>query len=240
MAQTYDMNLIKLVETFHSEEKCRAYLEKLRWSDGVRCPRCDSGKISQIHDRDQFDCDSCRYQFSVTSKTVLHDTKLPLWKWFLAVYMIVESKKGISANQLKRTLNVSYRTAWYLCHRIRKALEGTDGFLTGVIEIDETWIGGVKKGKGQGHKGNKTELNIDHLVPRSRGGGSTWDNVVVACIPCNRRKGDRMPDEAGMQPRNHPRRPRWHPGLNASTNGDTHPQWQPFLDATSWPASPGR
>lgn len=147
MAQTYEMNLVGLVEKFHSEEKCRAYLEALRWPGGPRCPRCvekgASHTVSRIHDRDQFDCDACRYQFSATSGTIFHDTKLPLWKWFLAVYMIVESKKGISANQLKRTLDVSYRTAWYLCHRIRHALQVKDApRLTGVVEVDETTIGG--------------------------------------------------------------------------------------------------
>ena len=154
MAQTYDMNLIKVVEKFRSEEKCRAYLEKLRWPDGVWCPRCGCCEgISRIHDRGQFDCDSCRYQFSVTAGTIMHDTKLPLWKWFLAVYMIVESKKGISANQLKRTLSVSYRTAWYLCHRIRKALQTPDGFLKGIIEIDSTHAGNRHaRGVGTGRK----------------------------------------------------------------------------------------
>lgn len=156
MAQTYDMNLVKLVDQFRSEEKCRAYLEKLRWPEGPLCPRCESDKISRIQDRDQFDCDSCRYQFSVTAGTIMHDTKLPLWKWFLAVYMMVESKKGVSANQLKRTLGVHYRTAWYLCHRIRKALETPDGLLKGVVEIDETFIGGERTGVGSGSKKGKT------------------------------------------------------------------------------------
>ncbi|MCH7792479.1 MAG: IS1595 family transposase [Planctomycetes bacterium] len=156
MAQTYEMNLVKLIEKFRSEEKCRAYLETLRWPDGPVCPRCGCCEgISQIHDRGQFDCDSCRYQFSVTAGTMMHDTKLPLWKWFLAVYMIVESKKGISANQLKRTLNVAYRTAWYLCHRIRKALETPDGLLKGIIEIDGTYIGGEVHGKGTRYTENK-------------------------------------------------------------------------------------
>lgn len=136
------MNLVKLVEKFRSDDKCRRYLEKLRWPEGVCCPRCGGVVISRIHYRDQFDCDNCRYQFSVTSGTMMHDTKLPLWKWFLAVYMMVEAKKGVSANQLKRTLDVSYRTAWYLCHRIRKALETPDGLLAGVVEIDATYIGG--------------------------------------------------------------------------------------------------
>ncbi len=85
----------------------------------------------------------------------MHDTKLPLWKWFLAIYMIVESKKGVSANQLKRTLSVAYRTAWYLCHRIRKALETPDGLLKGTVEIDGTYIGGETRGKGARYMGNK-------------------------------------------------------------------------------------
>src|ERR1039457_575267 len=70
----------------------------------------------------QFDCDSCRYQFSVMSGTMFHDTHLALTKWFFATYLICESKKGMSANQLKRMLRVSYETAWYLCHRIRAAM----------------------------------------------------------------------------------------------------------------------
>ena len=78
----------------------------------------------------------------------MHDTKLPLWKWFLAVYMMVESKKGVSANQLKRTLDVSYRTAWYLCHRIREALKTPDGFLRGIVEVDGTYVGGVRRNIG--------------------------------------------------------------------------------------------
>src|SRR2546429_5881939 len=114
-----DMNLPQLVADFQSEEKCRAYLEALRWRDGVSCPRCASRKISRVLKRGQFDCDSCRYQFSVTAGTIFHDSHLPLWKWLLATYMMVGAKKGVSANQLKRTLVVSYKTAWYLCHRVR-------------------------------------------------------------------------------------------------------------------------
>lgn len=86
-----------------------------------------------------------------------------------------------------------------------------------------------------GRKGKKSELNIDHMVPRSRGGGSTWDNVVVACIPCNRRKANRLPEEIGMFPQRRPTRPRWHPALTPSGDGPPHPQWRPFLEAAYWP-----
>src|SRR5439155_5424742 len=119
------------------EEKCRAYLEALRWPDGVRCPRCGFAKISRVKarkgrtskpdaSRSQFDCDSCRYQFSVTSGTVLHDTHLGLRKWFMATYLICESRKGISGRQMQRTLGVANKTAWYLCHRIRSAMDDAD------------------------------------------------------------------------------------------------------------------
>lgn len=138
-----EVDLPKLIERFGSEDKCHAYLEEIRWPDGVKCPRCESDKISRIKARRQFDCDGCRYQFSVRVGTLFHDSKLPLWKWFLAIYMMGESKKGISANQLKRMLGVSYKTAWYLCHRIRSSMEDESGdMLRGVIEADETYVGG--------------------------------------------------------------------------------------------------
>jgi transposase-like protein len=152
-----EMNLPRLFAQFGDDERCRVYMEALRWGNGVECPRCASGKISRIVERSQFDCDSCRYQFSVTSGTVLHDTHLPLTKWFLATYMMVEAKKGVSANQLKRTLAVSYKTAWYLCHRIRKAMEEVcPEPLSGTVEVDETWIGGKRRHVGSGYTKNKT------------------------------------------------------------------------------------
>jgi transposase-like protein len=153
--QEYD--LPSLIEQFGSEDKCHDYLEGVRWPGGVKCPRCESDKISRIAKRRQFDCDSCRYQFSVRVGTLFHDSKLPLWKWFLAVYLMGESRKGISANQMKRTLGVSYKTAWYLCHRIRSAMQDEGAaLLSGTVEIDETYVGGKAHGRGQGYKQNKT------------------------------------------------------------------------------------
>jgi transposase-like protein len=139
-----EVNLINLIERYSNEDKCRNYLEALKWQDGIKCPRCGSEKISKIKKRDQFDCDKCRYQFSVTAGSIFHDSHLPLWKWFLAVYLMAESKKGISANQLKRSLDISYKTAWYLCHRIRKAMQEAESMpkLKGIVEVDETYVGG--------------------------------------------------------------------------------------------------
>jgi transposase-like protein len=153
-----EMNLMQLVEQFDSDAKCRACLEALRWPDGPECPRCQSTSILRVaDDRGVLDCRGCGYQFTVTSGTILHDTHLPLRKWFIATYLICESKKGISANQMKRTLSVSYKTAWYLCHRIRAAMKDANPSpLFGIIEIDETWVGGEVRGKGRGYTGNKT------------------------------------------------------------------------------------
>lgn len=150
------MNLVKLIERYGSEDKCHAYLESLRWPEGVQCVRCASPKISRIRERKQYECDSCRYQFSVRVGTVFEGSHLPLWKWFLATYMMIESRKGMSANQLKRSLGVSYKTAWYLCHRIRWAMgEGTEPKLTGTVEVDETYVGGKTRGS-QNVLANKT------------------------------------------------------------------------------------
>ena len=150
------MDLFQLTERFHSEEKCREILEELRWPNGVTCPRCQNARHAHDTVRGTYDCYSCGYQFSVLAGTIFHDTHLPLRKWFMAVMLVVESKKGVSANQLKRVLGVSYKTAWYLCHRIRAAMR--DAYpvpLKGIVEIDETFIGGTVRGKGRAYKGNK-------------------------------------------------------------------------------------
>lgn len=150
-----DVNLVNLIERFGTDEKCRQYLTELRWPHGVQCPRCLWKGVSTIADRGQYDCNVCRYQFSVTANSIFHDSHLPLWKWFLAIYLMIESKKGISANQVKRSLNCTYKTAWYLCHRIRAAMrEVSADRLRGIVEIDETFLGG--KGHGPHWREQKT------------------------------------------------------------------------------------
>lgn len=179
MPKTKDMNLVELVENFGDDDACREYLAGLRWPDGIECPRCECKSVSQVRGRDQYMCNSCDYQFSVKSGTIFHDSHLPLRKWFIAIYLMLESKKGISANQLKRMLKVHYRTAWYLCHRIREALgNGHEPKLNGTVEVDETFIGGKKKGVGSGSRKGKTlvigaaqrggEIRLDIISDRGR------------------------------------------------------------------------
>src|SRR5258708_39726279 len=157
--QKSEMDLMKLIAQHDTDEKCRMTLEKLRWPEGVRCIRCQSDKISSAHKRNQFECDSCGYHFSVTAGTIFHDSHLPLRKWFIATYLICESKKGVSALQLKRVLGVAYKTAWYLCHRIREAVKDADtsslGLDSGFVECDEAFIGGKIKWMDQAERARR-------------------------------------------------------------------------------------
>ena len=153
------MNLIELTERIDSEEKARAFLEEMRWPNGVICPRCGHKHISRLKNYRKFECAACRYQFSVTSGTFMHKTRVSLRKWLYAVYLICESKKGISAKQIERTIGVSYPTAWHMMHRIRAAMKpGADeAGLFGALEMDETYVGGKERGIGPGRPGKRSK-----------------------------------------------------------------------------------
>lgn len=144
------MNLIDIHTMFPTEEKCRELLVRLRWPEGPRCPRCKADAVELETEKQLFYCKDCDYQFTVTSGTIFNDTHLSLFKWFAATMLLCEAKKGISACQVQRTLGMSYKTAWYLCHRIRAAMAATEKpMLDGTVELDETYVGGVNRGKGK-------------------------------------------------------------------------------------------
>jgi transposase-like protein len=158
------MNLVDMNKNYSTEDKCREQLKRLRWPEGVTCPRCKSRTISRLFTQSKFECSDCKYQFSVTAGTVFNDSHLPLTTWFLATLLLCEAKKGMSACQIQRTLGLgSYKTAWYLCHRIRSAMvESQKPMLDGKIEIDETYVGGKAKpgSKKYGLTGRGTEKEI--------------------------------------------------------------------------------
>jgi len=144
-------NLIDVTKEFGTEEACLAYLEKLRWPSGVCCLNCGSDRISRIRSKGRggttrhlYQCleKGCRHQFTAKVGTIFNDSHLPLEKWFLAVALMCDAKKSLSALQMQRHLDVAYRTAWYLCHRIRKAMEQEGGIFGGTVEVDETFVGG--------------------------------------------------------------------------------------------------
>ena len=143
---------------FHDNDKAREALEAIRWPDGPFCPHCgnsDQDKIAKgqgnAHRPGLFYCAECNGQFTVTVGTVMERSKIPLSKWLLAMHLMGASKKGVSALQLQRMLGVTYKTAWFLCHRIREAMvpakRGPIGGFNKVVESDETMIGGKKKNR---------------------------------------------------------------------------------------------
>ncbi len=145
------MNLIDVHTMFPTEEKCRELLVRLRWPEGIRCPRCKANAVELETEKQLFYCKDCDYQFSVTTGTVFNDTHLPLFKWFAATLLLCEAKKGMSACQIQRTLGIGgYKTAWYLCHRIRHAMKQVEKpMLDGIVEVDATYVGGWNRGKGR-------------------------------------------------------------------------------------------
>jgi transposase-like protein len=153
------MTLPKLAKLYGNDEACREILTRLRWPEGVTCPRCKNRNVWYVESRKQFTCSECSYQFSVLTGTIFNDTHLPLTTWFTAMLLLVEARKGISANQIKRTLGISYKTAWYLCHRIRAAMSEADKpMLDGKVEMDETYIGGNSHRRGR--PGREKEIVI--------------------------------------------------------------------------------
>lgn len=138
-------NLITFYERFRDEQVCRDYLEEMRWPDEITCPKCGViGKAYKYSDGKTFKCAACRKQFTVRVGTIFEDSKLPLQKWFLAIYLATSLKKGISSIQLSKYLGITQKTAWYMLHRIRYAVDSGsyDKPLDGDVEMDETYVGG--------------------------------------------------------------------------------------------------
>lgn len=170
-------SIFEIFEKFNTEEKCIKHFEKIRFPDGLYCIRCESNRVMQFDAKGKtnkvrhlYECIDCRYQFSITTGTIFHDSHLPLMKWFLAIYMICSAKKGVSAKQLQRELHTSYKTAWYMAHRIRLAMQQDDGFLnqfSGICEVDETYVGG--KGKGRRGRGSDNKIPVIGIKEKTSG-----------------------------------------------------------------------
>jgi len=141
---------------FTNEDKAREHLEAIQWPDGPYCPHCGSFNATRLegshHRAGLIQCNDCRQQYTVTVGTVFERSKVPLNKWLLCNHLLCASKKGMSASQIGRMLGVTYKTAWFMCHRIREAMKGNgpQGPLGGadkVVEADETYVGGKAKNR---------------------------------------------------------------------------------------------
>lgn len=158
------MNLIKVFEKFPTQDDCIAHLERVRWRGTPRCPYCQSDRVSGMPAEQRHHCNNCKTSFSVTVGTIFHHTHLPLQKWVLAVALVLNAKKGLSARQMGRDLEVNKNTGWRMAMQIRKAMEQRDqqDLLTGVVEMDETYVGGKPRkgnigwgGQGGGDKSTR-------------------------------------------------------------------------------------
>ena len=166
MARQETINFQEFQEKFNTEEACREYLFELRWTNGYECPKCGCKEYYLISTRNKYQCKSCRYQASVTVGTVMDRSHLSLRTWLLAIYLIARDKRGYSAMQVSKELDLPYNTAWFLVHRIRHAMAQRDNnyTLAGIVEMDDTYFG--KPGKG-GKRGRGTS-KIKVLVALSK------------------------------------------------------------------------
>lgn len=152
------MTLRQLEAKFPDDGACKSYLQARRWPNGVKCPRCGNEKVYELKREYHWQCEKCAadgYRFSVLVGTIFENTNIKLLDWFKVIYLMMTSKKGISALQIQRMLGFgSYHTAWSMCHRIRVALgEGDFRKLIGFVEVDETFVGGKARNRHKSKRG---------------------------------------------------------------------------------------
>ena len=170
------MNIISIYKKFPTEADCLTYLEQIRWQDKPICPYCSSTNSTYLPKEQRHHCNNCNTTFSVTVNTIFHQTHLPLQKWLLAVSLVLNAKKGIAARQLARDLEVNKNTAWRMAMKIRQAMidTGQRNLLTGLVEMDETYIGGKpRKGSGQINKRGRGTRKTPVVGIMERGGNVT-------------------------------------------------------------------
>jgi transposase-like protein len=151
------MSLSTFLEKYGSEEACQEAVYRLRWPDGFRCPECGHHSHCQLKSRPLIQCNRCHHQTSLTARTLFDGSKLPLNTWFLAIFLLTQSKTGLSAMALARHLGVAYNTAWLLKHKLMQAMRERDDekLLTGAVQVDDAYWGGQRRGgkRGRGAAG---------------------------------------------------------------------------------------
>ncbi len=169
----FPKTILEFQRRFSDEAACRAYLFASRWPDGFRCPACGSEQVTALPRRLLWQCSACRHQVSVTAGTVLHKTRTPIHLWFWAAYLTSTGTPGISAWQLQRQLGLRrYETAWMMLHKLRRAMVAPERSpLTGLVEVDETYVGGHDAGRRSGRDSLGTAAIVVVAI-EVRGNGS--------------------------------------------------------------------
>lgn len=139
--------LAEFLEYFKDEETCREHFTAIRFRNGEYCPHCSHKEIYTFSNGKRYRCAKCKQDFTIKTGTVFGESKLPIKKWFIAIYLLSTSGKGISSVQLARQVGVTQKTGWFMDHRIRKAMKQNNGQLFGTVEVDESYIGGLEKNK---------------------------------------------------------------------------------------------
>lgn len=166
------MNIIQIFQRFPTQESCIRHLEKARWGDTPICAYCGSDNTYPSKVDLRHHCNACRKSFSVTIGTIFFDTRLPMQKWFLLISLMLNAKKGLSACQAARDLEMRRPTVWSMMHRVRKAMKDDGALLCGIVEMDETYVGGKPR------KGNDRDDDIDGGNKSKRGRGTDKTPVV--------------------------------------------------------------
>jgi len=158
-----EMSLLQFQRRFRTEAACRKYLFKLKWPEGFICPACGHGQYYALPKRHLYQCRSCGHQTSVTAGTVMHKTRTPLRIWFWAIFLLAHDKRGLSALQLSKKLDMSYYVAWTMLHKIRRAMKDRDSAyeLRGLVEMDDSFFGGGTGGDKRGRGTKKTPVIIE-------------------------------------------------------------------------------
>jgi transposase-like protein len=175
------MNIISVFEEFPTQDSCVDHLELIRWPSGPQCSYCNSHSVTSVPEAKRHHCNNCNTSFSVTVGTIFHHTHLPLQKWFLGISLILNAKKGISARQLARDLDVNRNTGWRMAMQIRKAMSQKldRDLLTGIVEADECYVSGKpRKGDGNDHPRGRgtTKTPVVGMVERG-------DHVKANVVP---------------------------------------------------------
>ena len=187
------MNIIQVFEQFPTQDACIAHLEQARWGDKPACPYCKSTNTAKMQHRRR--CYDCKTSFSVTVGTIFHRTHLPLQKWFLAVMLILNAKKSLSALQLSRDLDVNKNTAWRIAMQIRKAMSQKEQrhLLKGIVEMDETYIGGKpRKGKKYNDPDDKPKPGRGTKKAPVIGAVERGGNVTAKAVQKDEMKGKHL------------------------------------------------
>jgi transposase-like protein len=161
------LDIISVFRTFPTQADCLAHIEKVKWDNVPTCPycggqKCTAAKNEKGYNIHRYHCNQCNTTYSVLVNTIFQDTKLELQKWFLAISLIVNAKKGISSRQLARDLQVNHKTAWAIQTKIRRTMRQNGAeLLKGIIEMGETYIGGkLRKGTGMHKRGRGTDKTL--------------------------------------------------------------------------------